>query len=206
MFADVDRPAKTVAVVSSLPDEGKTSMTFCLGRMAAMSGTKTIVIDGDIRRRQLTEVSGVPAEAGLLEYLFGESRLSDVIVTDEATGLHILPLSDRKHTPRDVFGSRAFDALMTMLKQTYDLVIIDTGPVLLMAETRVVTRKVDQVVVAARWRKTNRATLRETLKILREFKANIAGVALTFVDLRRRGQYAYTAADYKSYRKYYTDD
>jgi Mrp family chromosome partitioning ATPase len=75
-----------------------------------------------------------------------------------------------------------------------------------MAETRVVTRKVDQVVVAARWRKTNRATLRETLKILREFKANVAGVALTFVDLRRRGQYAYTAADYKAYRKYYTDD
>lgn len=206
LFADVDHPAKTVAVVSSLPDEGKTSMTYCLGRMAAMSGTKTIVIDGDIRRRQLTEVSGVPAEAGLLEYLFGESRLSDVIVTDEATGLHILPLADRKHTPKDVFGSRAFDALMTMLKQTYDLIIIDTGPVLLMAETRVVTRKVDQVVVAARWRKTNRATLRETLKILREFKANVAGVALTFVDLRRRGQYAYTAADYKAYRKYYTDD
>ena len=203
MFADIDKAAKTVAVVSSLPSEGKTSMTYCLGRMAAMSGTKTIVIDGDIRLRQLTEISGVKAEAGLLEYLFGETRLADAVHTDEKTGLHILPLTDRKHTPRDVFGSRAFDALLNMLQQTYDLIIIDTGPILLMAETRVVTSKVDQVVVATRWRKTNRGTLRETMKILRDFHANVAGVVLTFVDLRKRAHHAYTTADYKAYSKYY---
>ena len=205
MFADIDKAAKTVAVVSSLPSEGKTSMTFCLGRMASMSGTKTIVIDGDIRLRQLTEVSGVKSDAGLLEYLFGEARLADAIQTDEPTGLHVLPLSDRQHTPRDVFGSRAFDALLSMLQQTYDLIIIDTGPILLMAETRVVTSKVDQVVVAARWRKTNRGTLRETMKILRDFHANVAGVVLTFVDLRKRAHHAYTSANYKAYAKYYHD-
>lgn len=203
MFADIDKAAKTVAVVSSLPSEGKTSMTYCLGRMAAMSGTKTIVIDGDIRLRQLTETSGVKCEAGLLEYLFGEARLADAVQTDEKTGLHILPLSDRKHTPRDVFGSRAFDAMLNMLQQTYDLIIIDTGPILLMAETRVVTSKVDQVVVATRWRKTTRNTLRETMKILRDFHANVAGVVLTFVDLRKKAHHDYTAANYKAYAKYY---
>ncbi|MFT3724253.1 MAG: polysaccharide biosynthesis tyrosine autokinase [Hyphomonadaceae bacterium] len=203
MFADIDKAAKTVAVVSSLPSEGKTSMTYCLGRMASMSGTKTIVIDGDIRLRQLTEVSGVKSEAGLLEYLFGEARLADAVQTDEQTGLHILPLSDRKHTPRDVFGSRAFDALLNMLQQSYDLIIIDTGPILLMAETRVVTSKVDQVVVATRWRKTGRNTLRETMKILRDFHANVAGVVLTFVDLRKRAHTGYTSANYKAYAKYY---
>ncbi|HPN05635.1 MAG TPA: polysaccharide biosynthesis tyrosine autokinase [Hyphomonadaceae bacterium] len=205
MFADLDKAAKTVAVVSSLPSEGKTSMTYCLGRMAAMSGNKTIVIDGDIRMRQLTQISGVKAEAGLLEYLFGEARLADAVKIDEQTGLHILPLTDRKHTPRDVFGSRAFDALLNMLQQNYDLIIIDTGPILLMAETRVVTSKVDQVVVATRWRKTNRGTLRETMKILRDFHANVTGVVLTFVDLRKRAHHAYTSANYKAYAKYYHD-
>ncbi len=205
MFADIDKAAKTVAVVSSLPSEGKTSMSYCLGRMAAMSGTKTIVIDGDIRLRQLTEISGVKCEAGLLEYLFGEARLADAVQTDEKTGLHILPLSDRKHTPRDVFGSRAFDAMLNMLQQSYDLVIIDTGPILLMAETRVVTSKVDQVVVATRWRKTTRNTLRETMKILNDFHANVAGVVLTFVDLRKKAHHDYTAANYKAYAKYYHD-
>lgn len=205
MFADIDKAAKTVAVVSSLPSEGKTSMTYCLGRMAAMSGTKTIVIDGDIRLRQLTETSGAKAEAGLLEYLFGEAKLEDVVQTDEPTGLHILPLSDRKHTPRDVFGSRAFDALLLLLQSQYDLVIIDTGPILLMAETRVVTSKVDQVVVATRWRKTHRNTLRDTMKILRDFHANVAGVVLTFVDLRKRAHHAYSAASYGAYAKYYQE-
>ncbi len=205
MFADLDKAAKTVAVVSSLPSEGKTSMTYCLGRMAAMSGNKTIVIDGDIRMRQLTEISGVKAEAGLLEYLFGEARLADAVQIDEQTGLHVLPLTDRKHTPRDVFGSRAFDALLNLLQQNYDLIIIDTGPILLMAETRVVTSKVDQVVVATRWRKTQRGTLRETMKILRDFHANVTGVVLTFVDLRKRAHHAYTSANYKAYAKYYHD-
>lgn len=205
MFADIDKAAKTVAVVSSLPSEGKTSMTFCLGRMASMSGTKTIVIDGDIRLRQLTETSGVSSESGLLEYLFGEASLADVIKTDEKTGLHIMPLSDRKHTPRDVFGSRAFDALLLQLQQTYDLIVIDTGPLLLMAEARVVVSKVDQVVVATRWRKTQRNTLRDTMKILRDFHANVAGVVLTFVDLRKKGHHAYTSASHSAYAKYYQD-
>ena len=205
MFADIDKAAKTVAVVSSLPSEGKTSMTFCLGRMASMSGTKTIVIDGDIRLRQLTETSGVSSEAGLLEYLFGEASLVDVVKTDEKTGLHVLPLSNRKHTPRDVFGSRAFDALLLQLQQTYDLIVIDTGPLLLMAEARVVVSKVDQVVVATRWRKTQRNTLRDTMKILRDFHANVAGVVLTFVDLRKKGHHAYTSANYSAYAKYYQD-
>ena len=104
-----------------------------------------------------------------------------------------------------MFGSRAFDALLNMLQQSYDLIIIDTGPILLMAETRVVTSKVDQVVVATRWRKTNRGTLRETMKILRDFHANVAGVVLTFVDLRKRAHHAYTSANYKAYAKYYHD-
>ncbi len=206
MFADLDKAAKTVAIVSSLPDEGKTSVTFCLGRISAMSGTKTIVIDGDLRRRQLTEVSGQDHESGLLEYLFGEARLADVIRTDAATGLHIMPLSNRRHTPRDVFGSRAFDALLAMLQQSYDLIIIDTGPIMLMAETRVVTSKVDQVVLAARWRKTPKGVLRDTVKTLRDFHANVTGVVLTFVDLRKKAHHSYSAAAYKGYNKYYSPE
>ena len=203
MFADIDKAAKTVAVVSSLPGEGKTSMAYCLGRMAALSGTKTIVVDGDIRMRQLTEVSGVKCEAGLLEYLLGGVRLGEAVKTDQATGLRILPLSDRKHTPRDVFGSRAFDALLTILQKNFDLIIIDTGPILLMAEARVITSKVDQVVVATRWRHTKRKTLQETMKILRDFRANVTGVVLTFVDLRKKAHHTDKAATYKAYSQYY---
>lgn len=204
IFADLDQAAKTVAISSSLPDEGKTSLVFCLGRMSAMSGSRTLIIDGDFRRRQLTEAVGIEPKGGFIEHLFGEISLQDSIFIDEKTGLEVLPLTDNRNTPRDVFGSRVFDALLEELKQTYDLIIIDTGPILLMAESRVVASKVDQVIVAARWRSTSRQALQQTLGVLKEFNANVAGVVLTFVDLRRRRHHNYGNANYKAYSKYYT--
>ena len=206
IFADLDKEAKTVSVTSSLPDEGKTSMTYCLGRMSAMAGAKTMVIDGDFRRRQLTEVIGIEPERGFIEHLFGEVTLEDATFVDEQTGLHVLPLTNARNTPRDVFGSRAFDALMNELKKTYDLIVIDTGPILLMSESRVVASKTDQVIVVAKWRSTSRWTLQETLNVLKEFNANVAGIAMTFVDLAKRKRLGYGGAAYQAYSKYYTTD
>jgi len=204
IFADLDKEAKTVSITSSLPDEGKTSMTYCLGRMSAMSGARTIIIDGDFRRRQLTEVIGFEPERGFIEHLFGEVTLEEATYIDEQTGLHILPLTNARNTPRDVFGSKAFDNLVESLKDSYDLIVIDTGPILLMAESRVIASKTDQVIVVAKWRSTSRWTVQETMKILNDFNANIAGIAMTFVDMSKRKKHGYGNASYDSYSKYYT--
>ena len=205
VFADLDNPARTVAVCSSLPNEGKTGTTYALGRLSALSGSKTLIIDGDFRRRQLTESAGLEPEAGLIEHLFGEIALDDAITVDEATGMHILPLTSSRNTPRDVFGSRAFDALLQRLESTYDLVVIDTGPLLLMAESRVIVSKVDQVIVVAKWRSTSRPALQASVNILQQFNASVAGVALTFVDLRKKRFLGSGHAGYKQYSKYYTE-
>ncbi|MFN3213532.1 MAG: GumC family protein [Henriciella sp.] len=205
MFADLDSTVKTVAITSSQPDEGKSTLTFGLGRMCAMSGTKTLIVDGDFRRRQLSSNSvGDSQEHGFLEYLFGECSLEEAIVKDEKTDLDILPLTADRHTPRDVFGSRVFDDMLAPLKEKYDLIIFDTGPILLMAETRVLASKVDQTVVVARWLKTNRAALKETLSILTDFGARVTGIALNRVDMNKYHRQGYGHSGYKSYDKYYT--
>ncbi|MEL6752569.1 MAG: polysaccharide biosynthesis tyrosine autokinase [Pseudomonadota bacterium] len=205
VFADLDNPAKTVAICSSLPNEGKTMTTYSLGRLSALSGSKTLIIDGDFRRRQLTEAARLEPEAGLIEHLFGEVALDDAMHIDEATGMHILPLTAARNTPRDVFGSRAFDALLQRLETVYDLIVIDTGPILLMAESRVIVSKVDQVIVVAKWRSTSRQALQQTLSVLEQFSASIAGVALTFVDLRKKRFLGTSSASYKAYSKYYAE-
>ncbi|MEM7767818.1 MAG: Wzz/FepE/Etk N-terminal domain-containing protein [Pseudomonadota bacterium] len=205
IFADLDNPAKTVAVCSSLPNEGKTMTTYALGRMSAVSGSRTLVIDGDFRRRQLTEATGVEPEVGLIEHLFGEVALEQALLTDEASGLDILPLSNQRNTPRDVFGSRSFDALLQRLEEHYDLIVIDTGPLLLMAESRVIVSKVDQVIVVAKWRSTTRTALKQTMGILNQFHANVAGVVLNFVDLRKKRLLENGGATYKAYSKYYSE-
>ncbi len=205
IFADLDNPAKTVAVCSSLPNEGKTMTTYALGRMSAVSGSRTLVIDGDFRRRQLTEATGVEPDVGLIEHLFGEVALEQAMLTDEASGLDILPLSNQRNTPRDVFGSRSFDALLQRLEEHYDLIVIDTGPLLLMAESRVIVSKVDQVIVVAKWRSTTRAALKQTMGILNQFHANVAGIVLNFVDIRKKRLLENGGATYKAYSKYYSE-
>lgn len=202
-FSDIDSETKTVAITSSLPDEGKTSLTLALGRMSAMSGSRTLVIDGDFRRRQLTEMAGLKPEIGLVEHLFGAGSLSDAIVKDSKTMLDLLPLSLDGHTPHDVFGTRAFDELLGRLRAMYDLILIDTGPLLLMAEARVVAGKTDKAILIVRWRNTNRSAVRQSLNLLRNFKANLLGVTLNMVDLNRRRHHRDPGATYKAYRKYY---
>jgi len=206
LFADLDSTVKTVAITSSQPDEGKSTLAYGLGRMSAMSGSRTLIIDGDFRRRQLSETA-VPdsTEYGFLECLFGECTLEEATFLDERTGLEILPLTLERRTPRDVFGSRVFDDLIKQLREKYELIIFDTGPILLMAETRVLAGKVDQVVVVARWLKTNRAALKNTLSILRDFGAKITGVALNRVDMKKYHKHGYGHSGYESYSKYYTN-
>lgn len=202
-FSDLDSETKTVAITSSLPDEGKTSLTLSLGRMSAMSGSRTLVIDGDFRRRQLTETAGLKPEIGFVEHLFGAGQLSDAIVKDRKTMLDILPLSLNGHTPHDVFGTRAFDDLLSRLRSMYDLILIDTGPLLLMAEARVVAGKADKTILVVRWRHSARSAARQSLTLLRNFKADILGVTLNMVDLNRRRHHRDPGATYKAYRKYY---
>ena len=203
-FSDIDANTQVVTMTSSLPDEGKTSLTLSLGRMSAMSGTRTLVIDGDFRRRQLTDAAGLNPEVGFVEYLFGKGQLDQAILKDSKTDLDVLALSLDGHSPHDVFGTQAFDVLLAHLRTLYDLILIDTGPVLLMAEARIIASKSDKTILAVRWRHSKRQTVRKSIKLLRSFKADILGVSINMVNLNQRRQITEPGAGYKDYQKYYT--
>jgi len=203
-FSDIDSETKTVAVTSSLPDEGKTSLTLSLGRMSAMSGSRTLVIDGDFRRRQLTDAAGLSPEIGFIEHLFGAGQLADAICKDQRSMLDILPLTKSGHVPHDVFGTRAFDDLLARLRSMYDLILIDTGPLLLMAEARVVAGKVDKTILVIRWRRSLRSAVRQSLHLLKTFNADLLGITLNMVDLSRRRHHKDPGSTYKAYSKYYS--
>lgn len=206
-LSGIDDAQDVVAVTSSLPGDGKTTTVVCLGRVAAMAGAKVIVIDCDLRRRLLTKDLCPDVSKGLLEVLSGEASLDDVVQSDDETGLDILPVSETTFTPRDVFGSQAFEALLAQLRERYDQVIIDTAPVLAVADTRTIASKVDGVLFAARWKKSSIGVVRKGIGELRASKANILGVVLNNVDLAAQARYGYDTSGYyyRSYRKYYSD-
>jgi succinoglycan biosynthesis transport protein ExoP len=206
LFSKVDTPVQVVVLTSALPGEGKTTTTFCLGKSMAMSGARVVVVDCDLRRRNINKLLGVEPPTGLIEVLQGTSVLDDVLIRDVASGAWFLPLAKSAYTPKDLFGSAAMDRLIGELRQRFDYVLLDTAPVIPVSDTRILAPKADVVVFLAQWRKTPRKAIEAAFALLTSVGADIAGIALTLVDVREQGKYGYGDAGYyyRSYRKYYT--
>jgi exopolysaccharide transport family protein len=200
------RPVKLVAITSSLSDEGKTTTSYCLARISALSGDKVIVIDCDLRRRGFNSFVPEEHEEGLIEVLSGKRSLDEVILPDRETGASILPLGRSPYTPRDLFSSSAMEQLLTDLTKKYDLVILDAPPVLAVADARAIVHRADAVVMLVKWRSTPRKAVESSLKVLQGANAYIAGIALTRVNQRQQSKFGYgdPAYYYGSYEKYYT--
>lgn len=203
----IDNKTQVVAITSAVPGEGKTTLSLCLGRVSAMAGAKVIVVDTDLRRRLLTKAMAPDVEAGLLEVLSGSAQLDAAILKDDASTLDFLPLRDTSFTPQDVFSSRGFGELLDTLRERYDQVILDTAPILAVADTRTISSQADAVIVTARWRKSTVSIVRRALQDLRASKARILGVTLNGVDLEAQARYGYDTSGYyyRSYRKYYSN-
>jgi exopolysaccharide transport family protein len=205
LFSKVDTPVKVVVLTSALPGEGKTVTTFCLGRSMAMSGARVVVVDCDLRRRGINRLLNIEPKVGLVEVLQGTAQLDEALVIDEPSGAVFLPLAHSEHTPRDLFGSQAMDRLIATLRDRFDVVLMDTAPVIPVSDTRILAPKADVVVYLARWRKTPRKAVEAAFALLTSVGADIAGIALTQVDVREQAKYGYGDAGYyyHSYRKYY---
>lgn len=195
---------KVIAITSSIGTEGKTTTSLCLATVAAMGGTRTILLDCDVRHRAASLHASTTPRAGLFEVLAGRAVLSDAVVVDSRSGLHQLLLSGAPTGSQDYFGSPEMARLLDQLRNSYDLIVLDTAPVLPIADTRVLAPLTDTVVLLARWQHTQRKAVEASLTILSQSGANIAGVALSMVDVRKMARQGYTDATtynntYKSY-------
>lgn len=197
--------ARIVAVVSALPGEGKTTTALCLARVAARSGARVLLIDGDPRRRGATRMLGLDPDAGLAEVLHGAAAWRTVLATDPASGMQVLPLAASGLSADDAFAAPPMDALLAELRQAFDLVLIDTAPVLVMADARVLSARADAVLLLARWRRTPARAVSAAARVLHASGARLLGVCLTQVDARDRSLHghSYGAYPHEAYRKYY---
>jgi capsular exopolysaccharide synthesis family protein len=204
VHANVDQPPKVVAVTSALPGEGKTAATLAFGRVLGMGGHKVIILDCDLRRSSLGRLTRVARAEGLVEVLAGEATIEQAVVPDEVENVFLLPLSKASFTPRDLFGTQAFAQLVEKLRESYDFVVLDTPPVLAVADSRAIARQADNVIFLCRWSRTPRAASNAALNLLEQDGAHVAGVALNMVDLSSRsalstGDSSYYYADYRRY-------
>ncbi|MCA3717249.1 MAG: polysaccharide biosynthesis tyrosine autokinase [Brevundimonas sp.] len=206
LFSRIGHTIQVISLTSALPSEGKTTTALCLARVAAQAGVRVILVDCDLRRRNVNRLLGVEPEAGLIEVLNRSSTLQDAVRLDEPSGAYVLPLAKDSFTPKDVFGTAAMDKLIADLRKRFDLVILDTAPVLAVSDTRLIAARSDAVVFLARWRQTPEKAISAALKVLEQSGAHVAGIGMTQVDMKAQARYGYGDAGYYygDYKKYYS--
>jgi len=142
---------RCVMITSATGGEGKTTLSAHLAARCANAGTSTLLIDADMRRASLGRLLDVPAGPGLVDVLAGETDFDQATITVQAGGFHFLSAGTPGRDPSRVLRSSRLSELLGQLRQRYDLVIIDTPPVLPVADALIMGRWADGAVMAARF-------------------------------------------------------
>jgi capsular exopolysaccharide synthesis family protein len=208
MLADADNPPRTIMITSAVSGEGKSSLSLSLASLAARSGQRVIVVDADMRHPNLHEMLEQPNGTGLSDVLGGRAPLEEVIKADDHTGIHYITAGSRAPQPADLIGALQMRTLLRTLAGLYDLVVIDTPPLLAVSDALLLVRHVDHSVYVVRWERTRRETAIAGLKQLVDAGAKHAALVLAQVDVGRQARYGYRDSGYYYYghhSKYYTE-
>ncbi len=187
------QPVKVVLVTSALDNEGKTTLAANLALSLATLGIKTLLIDGDLRNPQLTRALCPHAGAGLLEVATGQTQLEQAILFDRSSGLSILPSPAVKNVDvitELMFSERIVD-ILDHLRQRYELIIIDSPPLVPLVDGRALAELSDRIILALAWDRTPQEVVSHTINLLSPVYDRILGTVLTSVDLSRLRFYDY---------------
>jgi succinoglycan biosynthesis transport protein ExoP len=206
-LADSEQTPKTVLVTSSVPLEGKSAIAASLARQSARSGLKVILVDADLRRPRLHEVLGLANQNGLSEVLTGRVSPEAAIKHDERSGLDFLPAGVGVMSPPDLFRSSTMRILLEEMGSYYDLVILDSPPVGAVSDGLTLSGIVDKSLYVIRWEQTPRNVVLAGMRQMFEAGADIAGIVLSRVDVKKHARYGYADSGYYRghYSKYYVN-
>jgi polysaccharide biosynthesis transport protein len=200
-MSDVDRPAKVVMVTSSIPQEGKSTISMSLAFSALKAGQRVVLIDGDLRHPTISKFFRLEKKPGLVDFLTGNAGIEQAMASNN--GLTIIGAGSKSQNPPDLLGSARMGTLVEKLRGAFDYVVIDTPPVGPVIDARVAMLLADKVIFVVRWQSTTREVVAQVLETL-DADRKLAGIVLNLVDetkTPRYGPYSHYAGYY--YKKYY---
>lgn len=201
MFSSPNGLPKVVQVTSTTPGEGKSTISSNIAAVMADNGLRVALIDADLRKPSLNKLFSVPSAPGLSEILTEQTTKPPVFKT-AVEGLTLIPSGTPPPNPAELLGSSAFDRLLESLGDQYDLIVIDSAPLLGLADSVIISTKVDGVIYAVHAGEVNKDGLREGVKRLRRVQAPIVGAILNQADLSE-GEYGYYGSEYFDYGSTY---
>jgi capsular exopolysaccharide synthesis family protein len=202
LLAQIDRPPRSLLVTSAVPGEGKSTIVANLGRTLASFGSRTLLIDADLRHPRLHRVFNVTKQRGLTNLLASGVPPEEVIFATEHDNLWVMPGGPSPPDPATLLDSDRMLELFGGLYEHFDFVIVDTPPVLVFSDCYSIVPAVESLVFAARAMTTQKDAVRQALDGLRKMKAPLAGVVLNGETASQQGR-GYSYYRYYHYRKGY---
>ena len=205
-MSDIDNPPRLVMVTSALPAEGKTTISACLAISAATAGKRVLLIDCDLRNSALSRFFELETSPGLTDLLAAEVQAERTVFATGTANLSIIPAGTKSAHPPDLLGSERMREFLKLLRDDFDLVVLDAPPVTPVIDSVVLSSAVEKVVFVVQWRSTPRQLVARAMASLDDHRQKVAGVLLNRVNLSAMSSYSPYYGRYSSrYDSYYSE-
>lgn len=200
--ARLTREVKIIGIVSSLPKEGKTTVAANFGHLTALTGHRTLLIDGDLHTCSLTRELAPNAKTGLLEALKDPRSLGHHVKRSTETGLDFLPsfVASRMVNSADVMASKAMADMLAVMREDYEYIIIDLAPVMPVTDAKAISHLLDAMVYVIEWGRTTRSALHESISSSEAIQKKLLGAVLNRANPKMLKRIeSYKGSHYNSY-------
>ncbi|SMG26241.1 polysaccharide biosynthesis tyrosine autokinase [Paraburkholderia susongensis] len=196
-FGLIDAPNRIIAITSPAPSDGKSFLCANLATLIAESGKRVLLIDADLRRGRLAQYLGRSPNGGLTELLTGQADFETVARATGVDGLHFIAAGAYPPNPSEILTSPRFSEMLARFEQEFDLVIVDTPPLLAVADAAVIANLAGSTVLVMRAGAHTETHVAEALKKLKRARARVIGGVMNAMPVKshnRQGTYDYAYA------------
>ncbi|MCY8232288.1 CpsD/CapB family tyrosine-protein kinase [Priestia endophytica] len=190
-FSSPDTDLRTIVVTSPNPAEGKSTITANLAVVFAQQGKRVLVIDSDLRKPTVHYTFHTENHVGLSNILTRQATLEKTVKTTKQENLWVLTSGPIPPNPSELLGSRGMNALLEKAKNEYDIIILDSPPVLAVTDAQVLSNLTDGVVLVVSSGKTQIDSAKKTKELLESARAKILGVILNNKKVQKNQYYYY---------------
>jgi len=202
-LSNLDRPARVIAVTSSTPGEGKTTFAAALGGLLTKmnASRRVLLVDLDLRQAKLAVALGLNDRGGTIdEYLMGTKTLDQCIQRQAMSGVDYICASPNTPNAPEILESHAMKAALATFSERYDLVILDSPPVMAVSDARIISQLADYTIFIVHWARTPRDVVKTAVSALLNVTDRV-GIVINKVNLAKHALYEY--GDYGDYYSRY---
>lgn len=194
-FSHLHNGSKTILITSSAPGEGKTTISTNLAASFAAANKRCVLVDCDLRKPRLYTLFGDQDSDGFLDYIFGQTSYEKIIKKSEVRNLDFITGGSIPPNPSEILGSPAMRSFLQRLKEDYEIVLLDSPPIMAVSDAEILSRFVDLCLLIVSANSSEIDWLKESVSLLKHEHVNLAGVLLNNFNYQ---------SGYHSYYKYYS--